>query len=174
MEEGELSYAVRPARRYCEEFERLKLQHLQSGGDAAAARAAAGTGPSVMNPYPHITAPLQLSYTAAEGIIYLPSGRGAIAATMTPPFPLQAAQDAAREKQLSDLAERAAVQSDDEEEGNAVDAEMAVADAMADAAANAVVVGGGPTQPRLRSRRTSAPTTMSEGAEEPRRSNRSR
>ena len=96
-----------------------------------------------MNPYPHITAPLQLSYTAAEGIIYLPSGRGAIAATMTPPFPLQAAQDAAQEKQLSDLAERAAVQSDDEEEGNAVDADMAVADAMADAAANAAVVGGG-------------------------------
>ena len=134
---------MRLARRYCEEFERLKLQHLQSGGDAAVARAAAGTGPSVMNPYPHITAPLQLSYTAAEGIIYLPSGRGAIAATMTPPFPLEAAQDAAREKQLSDLAEKAAVQSDDEEEGNAVDAEMAVADAMADAAANAVVVGGG-------------------------------
>ena len=172
MGERELSYAVRLARRYCEEFERLKLQHLQSGGDAAVARAAAGTGPSVMNPYPHITAPLQLSYTAAEGIIYLPSGRGAIAATMTPPFPLEAAQDAAREKQLSDLAEKAAVQSDDEEEGNAVDAEMAVADAMADAAANAVVVGGGPARP-LRSRRISAPTTMSEGGAEPRRSKRS-
>ena len=27
MGEGELSYAVRPARRYCEEFERLKIQH---------------------------------------------------------------------------------------------------------------------------------------------------
>ena len=126
-----------------------------------------------MNPYPHITAPLQLSYTAAEGIIYLPSGRGAIAATMTPPFPLEAAQDATREKQLSDLAEKAAVQSDDEEEGNAVDAEMAVADAMADAAANAAGVGGGPARP-LRSRRISAPTTMSEGGAEPRRSKRSR